>query len=407
MDNLNQRKKRLYTSSEYAITLIALIVTIIVLLVLAGITINLAVGNQGIFNKAKAGARAYKTEEVKEKLNLYLADYQAEKAQNKDLKLIDYLQKQNEIDDVTDNEDGTLTVIVGDYITTVKDDGTGIESIYKGVAPKVEYALYSDAEGKNIVNSSTMYDNIYIGVKITNASELSATPKIVLTDPSESEVSSTNVAEFNGYFEATKKGTYSLKVSGVKKQLIKISNINGVLPGTTLRESQAKKINQEGLIYADLDGDPTTAEALVVASGNLESIPTSMPTGYEIKDYVGEGKTSKGKIITKSSTTNGNQFYVLSLVNYDTSTYALYKARDIKIENWSVPSKDEWNAFMTNLKNQGLTTTNYNSSFGLDDIYCCSSKYSIDYYWRANFSSGIMDTQYDQYNYSVRLCTTF
>ena len=41
------------------ITHIALIVTIIVLLILAGVTIYLAVNNQGIFNKAKTATRAY------------------------------------------------------------------------------------------------------------------------------------------------------------------------------------------------------------------------------------------------------------------------------------------------------------------------------------------------------------
>ena len=52
--------KRVYSRSDRAITLIALIVTIIVLLILAGVTINLAVYNQGIFNKAKTATSAYK-----------------------------------------------------------------------------------------------------------------------------------------------------------------------------------------------------------------------------------------------------------------------------------------------------------------------------------------------------------
>ena len=45
--------KKKTSTREKGITLIALIVTIIVLLILAGVTINLAVNNQGIFNKAK------------------------------------------------------------------------------------------------------------------------------------------------------------------------------------------------------------------------------------------------------------------------------------------------------------------------------------------------------------------
>ena len=47
------------SSRKKGITHIALIVTIIVLLILAGVTIYLAVNNQGIFNKAKTATRAY------------------------------------------------------------------------------------------------------------------------------------------------------------------------------------------------------------------------------------------------------------------------------------------------------------------------------------------------------------
>ena len=59
---------------EKGITLIALIVTIIVLLILAGVTINLAVNNQGIFNKAKTATRAYKNASENEQTGLDEAD---------------------------------------------------------------------------------------------------------------------------------------------------------------------------------------------------------------------------------------------------------------------------------------------------------------------------------------------
>ena len=62
--------KRVYSRSDKAITLIALIVTIIVLLILAGVTINLAVNNQGIFNKAKTATRAYKNASENEQTGL-------------------------------------------------------------------------------------------------------------------------------------------------------------------------------------------------------------------------------------------------------------------------------------------------------------------------------------------------
>lgn len=59
MNKLNQRTNRLYSISDHAITLIALIVTIIIILILAGVTINLAV-NSNLFDKAKKATGAYK-----------------------------------------------------------------------------------------------------------------------------------------------------------------------------------------------------------------------------------------------------------------------------------------------------------------------------------------------------------
>ena len=41
--------------SERGITLVALVVTIIVLLILAGVSINLVIGNNGIITKSKEG----------------------------------------------------------------------------------------------------------------------------------------------------------------------------------------------------------------------------------------------------------------------------------------------------------------------------------------------------------------
>ena len=66
--------KKVYSRSDRAITLIALIVTIIVLLILAGVTINLAVNNQGIFNKAKTATRAFKNASENEQTGLDEAD---------------------------------------------------------------------------------------------------------------------------------------------------------------------------------------------------------------------------------------------------------------------------------------------------------------------------------------------
>ena len=61
-----------------AITLIALVITIIILIILAGVTLNLALGENGIFNKSKQGANKYMMESVKEELLLIIHDKELE-----------------------------------------------------------------------------------------------------------------------------------------------------------------------------------------------------------------------------------------------------------------------------------------------------------------------------------------
>ena len=52
--------------SNFGITLIALIITIIVLLILAGVTINMLIGDNGILNKATIASEKTKIENAKE-----------------------------------------------------------------------------------------------------------------------------------------------------------------------------------------------------------------------------------------------------------------------------------------------------------------------------------------------------
>jgi len=54
-----------YQSSE-GITLIALVVTIIVLLILAGVAISLTVGNNGLFSRARNAANTWREAETNE-----------------------------------------------------------------------------------------------------------------------------------------------------------------------------------------------------------------------------------------------------------------------------------------------------------------------------------------------------
>ena len=58
--------RNLQKNRQKGITLIALVITILVLIILAGVTINLTIGENGIFSKAKYAKEKYTNEEYLE-----------------------------------------------------------------------------------------------------------------------------------------------------------------------------------------------------------------------------------------------------------------------------------------------------------------------------------------------------
>ena len=120
--------KKKTSTREKGITLIALIVTIIVLLILAGVTINLAVSDQGIFNKAKTAARAYKNASEEEQTELNEIDKEIESY----LPVVRYKDAKGETQTLTKDTPagtkiGTTENIDGQtlewYLFDVSDDG--------------------------------------------------------------------------------------------------------------------------------------------------------------------------------------------------------------------------------------------------------------------------------------------
>ena len=69
-------KKR--SLQEKGITLIALVVTIIILLILAGVTISQITGNEGLFQRTKQATEQYEKESLREEMRLAILDKQIE-----------------------------------------------------------------------------------------------------------------------------------------------------------------------------------------------------------------------------------------------------------------------------------------------------------------------------------------
>ena len=150
------------TKQSKGITLIALIVTIVVMIVVAGVTINMTVGENGIFTKAVKAKEMQEAAEVKERLELKQLDARlALGGENMTLEnYLKYLVDQGMIDesDIEDTVDSnTKTILVDDkYIySVIKNDDGSITLEYEGKAGKLLPKI-KNIEVKPTTNSITV-----------------------------------------------------------------------------------------------------------------------------------------------------------------------------------------------------------------------------------------------------------
>ena len=129
---------------QKGITLIALVITIIVLLILAGITISTLIGENGILTQAREAQEETKLAEIKERVSLKLQEWKKEKYLG-DTKFEDFLRAN--FDSVTNNGDGTYTVTLDGYEVIVDEDGNIIGEIIKTgeiAGTDIYVTLYTD-----------------------------------------------------------------------------------------------------------------------------------------------------------------------------------------------------------------------------------------------------------------------
>ena len=115
------------TKEMKGITLIALVITIVVLLILAGVSINLLLGDNGIITKAKEAKDSYSKSAVKEKVGFLLNEYKIDKATGENAEFANLLRKNLQVG-VAEKEDGSYSFILGDWqIVTSESEIISIE----------------------------------------------------------------------------------------------------------------------------------------------------------------------------------------------------------------------------------------------------------------------------------------
>ena len=203
---MNELKEKM--NNIHGITLVALVVTIVVLLILAGVTISALTGDDGIIQQSKLATENANEMTVKEEVKRIIEEYDLiAKSQT----LEEFLKTKipERIDSVINNGDGTLTVTKNGYAVTVNNkqnssSGTGSGGSTGGETQTPEITV---GEAKVVANSDGT------GSAITDAASVYLGNTLYITF-SHSITGGTTTVDKTIPYAVTKNGTYTFTVTG-------------------------------------------------------------------------------------------------------------------------------------------------------------------------------------------------
>ena len=224
---MNKESKNLiYKESEKhkGITLIALVVTIIVLLILAGVSIQMLVGEGGILTNAREARDRTGEADAKEELDMYLMEYAGNKNLGDTTDLKTFLESKGYT--VKEREDGKLEVGKDGYKFIVDPDTLSSQLKEKG-KPEIKVQVSEQyGEGK-----------VTVTVEVTNEDELGTVDNVTLTTP-DGNILEGNVKNGIATFEIEKNGTYTVEAKATTdgtqksiKQDVKVDKITANISG--------------------------------------------------------------------------------------------------------------------------------------------------------------------------------
>ena len=350
------------TKEMKGITLVALVITIVVLLILAGVSINTVLGDDGIIKKAKEAAEATKRASAEEEMNRLVLEYQL--ASN-DETLESFLQEkvtEGRIDGVTDNGDGTITItkkVEGkDYTITVKKPVAPTPSVKVGA---IRVVSDSTGAGSSLGEASTRKGTtLYIMIESTiSGGTTTVSPEVP--------------------YAVTENGTYKFTVTGT---------VNGTAytKEVSVEVNQFREFSIDDIQIGDSVNytyDPAGSYSLSSTYSGYSSNQTiAQTTGLTWKVLNVDKENDTVDIISTNPTSSTVNFY--NILGYNNGPYlmneickAQYSNKTLGVEARSINLLD----MEKHLTSPGITARNayqYDSSaakYGTTKTYTSYTKY--------------------------------
>ena len=407
------------SKNSKGITLIALVITIIVLLILAGVTIATLTGDNGILNKAQSAKTQNDKATAKEKVDLAIA---ASLDETGKINLEQLKTNLNNVDGINPKVEVDLTD--SSFPLEVTVDGTKI-TITKDSNGKYSTSVGESTGSSGGENSGISKTESYIGY-YADINDDGTIDGVIYAD--QAVGGSGQWGDEDGTYripkvEASELKEYKIRTSkfpdGVAEDVFKTGKTTSQVIAPVSKDSKLKD-----RFYVMALSDISSSD--YYWNKNYDDYYNSEVFGTEYS--FGKGK-SNTKIMVEYWEKNPGKYIPIIESGYDeygeyfenqTGTEYVddwdsediwYNIKDEVAKGWFVPSKEEWSAFASELKisKKSSDDDKYCRNVGLNYNYWSSSQYSSNNScaWDASFYGGTMFSS-DGYNgISVRLGTTF
>ena len=308
-------KKQGYMQESSGITLIALVVTIIILIILATISVNLILGDKGIINRSQKSKEEYEILQAKEKLTITLGDAQIEKRMNKEYNQNKFLDKfivkqlpnTKIIDDIA-IVDGYAFEIdrsvpkIGKYVGTIEDI----------VLPEVSLNVTNAADQKSAVITITAKEESNGITKIEIIKD-EITIKEYLYDHVKEQVTEDYIVKRNG--------TYIVKVYG-KYSTTSETEVSGLIETIKYSPDGSKEYKKEHQVK--LTADETIEEIKSIKYQWLQTVEEPEETTFT-------ESCENGATITKNAVTG--KWYLWTLVETVSGSKSIGRSEGFNFDN--------------------------------------------------------------------------
>ena len=288
------------TKEVRGITIISLVVTIVVLLILAGVSVSLVIGNNNLFDKAKSTQKVQTIAGIKEALELEKADIQVE---SKRVNLENYLEqistgkKNYDLSSTEKLDDKNAYIIVNDqYKFLLKDKGNGdVEITYEGVAVSGDLTLSSYEETYTYPNSGifTVTNNVS-GGELSVESDAPNIATASLKKNTITVVPGTTAGKANIIVKSATNGDYA------ENKVIHVATVENGTISLSVTPYEGTYDGQAHNAITQVDVNPSDAKLEYSLDGNTYS--ETMPTITNTSSFTVTVKASKAGYKTQTTT---------------------------------------------------------------------------------------------------------